>query len=159
LFCTYPGFLGQRYRRSVSITPPSIRSQSLWGRRLWHYFRPMKKPPNKNLVLAMPCPTCGAGSGEKCKVSIGQLRTKAHGDRRVTALDRLRRKLDERTADIISTPDLLARLQHEIQEDNLAGRRGGCDTARAPPAHFIHSPRSNCGLPPATIIHNSPLPC
>jgi hypothetical protein len=38
-------------------------------------------------VLSVRCPTCGAGSGEKCKLGTGLARTAPHRDRRLTAKD------------------------------------------------------------------------
>jgi hypothetical protein len=38
-------------------------------------------------VLSVHCPTCGAGSGEKCKLGTGLPRTAPHRDRRLTVKD------------------------------------------------------------------------
>ena len=38
-------------------------------------------------VLSVRCPTCGAASGEKCKLGTGLARTAPHRDRRLTAKD------------------------------------------------------------------------
>jgi hypothetical protein len=38
-------------------------------------------------VLAVHCPTCGAGSGEKCKLSTGLPHTAPHRDRRLIVKD------------------------------------------------------------------------
>jgi hypothetical protein len=51
---------------------------------LKHYFD-MKKELSLTETLAVPCPTCGAASGEKCELSTGQLRTNSHRDRRLIA--------------------------------------------------------------------------
>ena len=47
----------------------------------------MKDSDNKNPVLAVCCPTCGAKPGEKCELATGQPRTNPHFDRRVIAKD------------------------------------------------------------------------
>ncbi|MGA1985246.1 MAG: hypothetical protein ABSG72_03165 [Candidatus Sulfotelmatobacter sp.] len=36
-------------------------------------------------VLAVRCPTCGAGPGKKCELSTGHPRTQPHRDRRLEA--------------------------------------------------------------------------
>jgi hypothetical protein len=38
-------------------------------------------------VLSVRCPTCGAASGEKCKLGTGLPCTAPHRDRRLTAKD------------------------------------------------------------------------
>jgi hypothetical protein len=38
-------------------------------------------------ILSVRCPTCGAASGEKCKLCTGPPRTAPHRDRRLTAKD------------------------------------------------------------------------
>jgi hypothetical protein len=38
-------------------------------------------------VLSVRCPTCGAGSEEKCKLGTGLPRSAPHRDRRLTAKD------------------------------------------------------------------------
>lgn len=48
-------------------------------------YLPMKAEPSPKQVLAVPCPTCGAAPGEKCKLTTGQPRSKAHRDRRLIA--------------------------------------------------------------------------
>ena len=46
----------------------------------------MKKLTLKQ-VLAIRCPTCGVGPGEKCELSTGQPRTHPHRDRRLEAAE------------------------------------------------------------------------
>ncbi|MGA8764832.1 MAG: hypothetical protein WB562_18330 [Candidatus Sulfotelmatobacter sp.] len=38
-------------------------------------------------TLTIPCPTCGAEAGERCKLVTGELRSEPHRDRRVIAKD------------------------------------------------------------------------
>ena len=40
-----------------------------------------KKPTLEALMLAIPCPTCGAMKGEKCEINTGQPRSDPHRDR------------------------------------------------------------------------------
>jgi hypothetical protein len=47
----------------------------------------MAKKPTLKEVQSVRCPTCGAGPGEKCELTTGQLRTEPHRDRRVIAAD------------------------------------------------------------------------
>jgi hypothetical protein len=46
-----------------------------------------RKPAFKQ-VQAVRCPTCGAGTGEKCELNTGQPRSYPHRDRRLIAADR-----------------------------------------------------------------------
>jgi hypothetical protein len=45
----------------------------------------MKYDPK--IILSVPCPTCGAKSGEKCELSTGLPRFEPHRDRRLATLD------------------------------------------------------------------------
>ena len=45
--------------------------------------------PTLKPIEVVPCPTCGAKPGEKCKLITGQPRTHPHRDRRLTAQDLL----------------------------------------------------------------------
>jgi hypothetical protein len=47
----------------------------------------MKKELSIKQALTVRCPTCGAGPGEKCELTSGQLRTDPHRDRRLIAKD------------------------------------------------------------------------
>jgi hypothetical protein len=47
----------------------------------------MKKELSLKQVLAVRCPTCGAGPGEKCELNTGQPRNNPHLDRRLIAKD------------------------------------------------------------------------
>lgn len=49
----------------------------------------MKVKPTVKQMQAIPCPTCGAGRGEKCELASGQPRTEPHLDRRLLAEDAL----------------------------------------------------------------------
>jgi len=46
-----------------------------------------KDDPSPRNPLAISCPTCGAGPGEKCQLTSGQPRTEPHRDRRLLAKD------------------------------------------------------------------------
>jgi hypothetical protein len=53
---------------------------------MWRMIFPAMRKKNKKtsleaLMLAIPCPTCGAMKGEKCEINSGQPRTDAHRDR------------------------------------------------------------------------------
>src|SRR5689334_25196009 len=53
-------------------------------RRLWHNTGPTMSSikVSAKQMSAIPCPTCGAGPGEKCELSTGQPRKTPHRDRR-----------------------------------------------------------------------------
>jgi len=39
------------------------------------------------LLLAVPCPTCGAASGRRCLLHSGRLRNEPHVDRKLCAIE------------------------------------------------------------------------
>ena len=45
------------------------------------------------LILAVPCPTCGAAPREKCELHSGQPRTAPHRDRHLNAAEKEKEKL------------------------------------------------------------------
>jgi hypothetical protein len=47
----------------------------------------MRKQLSPKQVLAVRCPTCGAGPGQKCELSTGQPRMNPHLNRRLIAKD------------------------------------------------------------------------
>jgi hypothetical protein len=47
-------------------------------------------------TLSVPCPTCGAATGEVCELHSGAPRTEAHRDRKLTAADAIEAKLGKK---------------------------------------------------------------
>ena len=47
----------------------------------------MKKKPSAKQILALRCPTCGAGPREKSELKTGLPRTRPHRERRLIAAD------------------------------------------------------------------------
>jgi hypothetical protein len=47
-------------------------------------------------TLSVPCPTCGAATGEVCELHTGAPRTEPHRDRKLTAADAVEKKLAKR---------------------------------------------------------------
>jgi hypothetical protein len=43
-------------------------------------------------ILAIPCRTCGATIGEVCQLYTGALRSEAHRDRKLSAVETVQRK-------------------------------------------------------------------
>lgn|GEM_PF-7096865 len=66
----------------------------------------MKYDPN--IVLSVPCPTCGAKSGEKCELSTGLPRTEPHRDRRLATLEIPEKKHSSTTSQSIASAPKLA---------------------------------------------------
>ena len=70
---------GLRSRGRPGYLPPVHRV------RIWTSLLGMKKKLSPKQVLAVRCPTCRAGSGEKRELSTGLPRTEPHRDRRLVA--------------------------------------------------------------------------
>ena len=53
-----------------------------------HHSNMYSMKAEREKVLAVRCPTCGARPGEKCELGTGQPRTEPHRDRRLAASDK-----------------------------------------------------------------------
>ena len=51
------------------------------------YVYAVKKELSPKQILAVRCPTCGAGPGETCELNTGQPRSEPHRDRELIAAD------------------------------------------------------------------------
>jgi hypothetical protein len=51
------------------------------------------------VILDVPCPTCGVAAGKPCVLWLGDLRTEPHASRKVAAFEALEIKKSPRTYD------------------------------------------------------------
>ena len=47
-------------------------------------------------ILSVPCPTCGAATGDACELHTGALRTEPHRDRKLSAAEAVEMKAPKR---------------------------------------------------------------
>jgi hypothetical protein len=52
-----------------------------------HYLTMKTKDLTAKQILYVPCPTCGAATGDPCELHSGALRTEPHRDRKLSAAE------------------------------------------------------------------------
>jgi hypothetical protein len=52
-----------------------------------HYVVVKTKELTPKQIFSVPCPTCGAATGEACELQTGALRNEPHRDRKLTAVE------------------------------------------------------------------------
>jgi hypothetical protein len=52
-----------------------------------HYLTMKTKELTPKQILSVPCPTCGAATGEACELHSGALRFEPHRDRKLSAAE------------------------------------------------------------------------
>jgi hypothetical protein len=66
------------------------------GRGTVHYVAVKSKELTPKQILSVPCPTCGAATGEGCELQTGALRTEPHRDRKISAAEAVETKSNKR---------------------------------------------------------------
>jgi hypothetical protein len=61
-----------------------------------HYVVVKIKELTPKQILSVPCPTCGASTGEACELHTGTLRNEPHRDRKLSAVEAVETKSSER---------------------------------------------------------------
>jgi hypothetical protein len=62
-----------------------------------HYYVVVKtKELTRKQILSVPCPTCGAATGEVCELHTGAPRTEPHRDRKLSAAEALETQAGKR---------------------------------------------------------------
>jgi len=57
-----------------------------------HYVAVKTKELTPKQILSVPCPTCGAATGEACELHTGVRRFEPHWDRKLSAADAVETK-------------------------------------------------------------------
>ena len=68
------------------------------SRKTLHYLTMKTKELTAKQILSVPCPTCGAATGDACELHTGALRTEPHPDRNLSAAEAVETVQQTRTA-------------------------------------------------------------
>jgi len=60
-----------------------------------HHVSVKTKELTSKQILGVPCPTCGAATGEACELHTGALRSEPHRDRKLSVAEAVERKVAE----------------------------------------------------------------